>query len=139
MIDPVHVAARIVRDWGMSTRSAMVSRAANAFAVFAAEPQWWLCATPGWWSVQTIWIGDDSDGLLADPSVDAFIASPVQLLVEIVDNGHRGVAAIDDWKPQPRDTAYATQDRSFGHVLPGQGPVHVLAHSPPPFGRWEAA
>jgi hypothetical protein len=133
---PVKFAARIFRDQlAGSPESTAVSRAANAFAAFANEPRWWRCEEPGWWSVQTVWIDDRSDGVIADE----LIAHSVRVLIEVVDHGECGVSTIEDWKPQPLVEPYSTPDRSFGRVLPGGGPVQVLARGRPPFGRWEAA
>jgi hypothetical protein len=134
MLNPVRATARFVRDWGTSTHVSMMSRATNVFAVLTSEPRWWRCAEPGWWSVQTIWI----DGEFAEDRGELTGARPVQLLVEVDRDAEPGVTAIEDWRPQPADQTYSTRDRSFGHILPGRGPVHVLAHNPPPFGEWTA-
>ena len=133
---PVKFAAKTLRDrLTTSAESNAVSRAANAFAALANEPRWWRCEEPGWWSVQTIWIGNQCDAEV----VEEFVGHPVRVLIEVVDHGECGVAAIEDWKPQPRVSPYSTRDRAFGHVLPGGGPVQVLARERPRFGRWEAA
>jgi hypothetical protein len=136
MLDVLRATARLVRDVGVATDAPLVSRAANAVAGLANEPRWWRCSDPRWWSVQTIWVEGGSDD--AESSDGACAALPVQLLVEVVDHGERRVGSIEDWKPQPTDQAFATRDKAFGYVLPGQGPVQVLAYAPPPFGHWEA-
>jgi hypothetical protein len=135
MINPVRATARIVRDWGTSTQFSMMSRAANVFAVLTSEPRWWRCTEPGWWSVQTIWI----DGRCEQNGLELLEARPLQVLVEVEDRPEPGVCAIEDWRPQPAAQPYSTQDRSFGHILPGHGPVQVLAHHAPPFGKWTPA
>ncbi|MCW2654117.1 MAG: hypothetical protein JWR32_5093 [Mycobacterium sp.] len=133
---PVRFAARLLRDQlSRSTEPTAVSRAANAFAALTNEARWWRCEEPGWWSVQTVWIGTESDGEI----VEAFVGHPVRMLIEVVDHGECGVTAIADWKPQPLVQPYSVRDRSFGDVLPGGGPVEVLALERPPFGHWEAA
>ena len=133
---PVKFAVRTLRDrLSTSSESNVVSRAANAFAALVNEPRWWRCEEPGWWSVQTVWVGNQSDAEL----VEEFVGRPVRMLIEVVDHGDCGVTAIEDWKPQPLVQPYSTQDRAFGHVLPGAGPVQVLAYERPPFGRWAAA
>jgi hypothetical protein len=133
---PVKFAVRALRDrLATSTESNAVSRAANAFAALANEPRWWRCEEPGWWSVQTVWIGDQSDAEI----VEEFVGYPVLVLIEVVDHRECGVKVIQDWRPQPQVHQRSTQDRAFGHVLPGGGPVQVLAHVRPPFGDWEAA
>jgi hypothetical protein len=131
MLDVIRTTARVMRDFSDATNSAAVARAASAFAGMVHEPRWWRCTDPGRWSVQTIWICDESD---ADAP-----ACPVQLLVEVVDRGECRVGSIEDWRPQPSEEPYVRRDTAFGQVLPGHGPVHVLAYSSPPFGEWEAA
>jgi hypothetical protein len=135
MFDVIRATARLVRDYGVATDTAVFSRAANAFAALANEPQWWRCSDPGWWSVQTIWVGD-GEADVVDPKLEP---CPIQLLVEVVDRGECRVSSIEDWQPQGDGDPYSLRDRSFGHVLPGRGPVRVLAYSPPPFGDWIAA
>ena len=135
MLNPMRATARIVRDWGTSTQFSIMSRAANVFAVLTSEPRWWCCIEPGWWSVQTIWL----DGHAEDDAIELMAARPVQVLVEVANHLAPGVCAIEDWRPQRTAEPYSIQDRSFGHILPGHGPVRVLAHHPPPFGQWIAA
>jgi hypothetical protein len=71
--------------------------------------------------VQTIWVGGDQ------PFAEAFMARAVRVLVEVVDGGYPGATPIVDWKPQSSSEPYATEDRSFGQILPHGGPVQVLA------------
>ena len=135
-LGPIRTTARLIRDVATSTEFAAAARVGNALAGLVMEPRWWRCDDPGWWTVQTVWYDGGSD---RQPG-DDFTARSVQVLIEVVDGGTCGVVAIEDWKPQCGAATDVTsdepQDKSFGSILPGQGPVRVLSHERPPFGLW---